>query len=459
MRPIHAAGLAGVALPLAVLASRPIAAPIASPPPASSAAWLTRLPDGETKRRFVLDCTGCHVLDERIAMVGDRPRSEAEWEASIRKMLGFAGATTGFPVISSAREPKATAAWLARHLAAGPDRAVDSARGAAQNGVVTEYPLPVAEDLAHDVAVDSSGGVLITGMFTDRIYRLNPADGSLTETPIPVERANPRAIEVDADGRWWIVLGMPHRLASYDPAKAAATGAVEGPARAWRTYDVGMYPHSLAIAADGGVWFNGHFTRAPELFGRVDPASGAVALDTLPPHPTLAADPAGPIPYEVRVGPDGRVWGSELQGNRLLALTPATGKVETFDLPLTHAGPRRFDVDRQGVLWIPAYAANALLRFEPTSRRFDTFPLPIRDAVPYVVRVDPGNGAVWIGTAAADAVLRFDPRTRRFTTYALPSRGALVRHLAVDPRSHDLWIAYGASPGIPARVARLIIRP
>jgi streptogramin lyase len=51
----------------------------------------------------------------------------------------------------------------------------------------------------------------------------------------------------------------------------------------------------------------------------------------------------------------------------------------------------------------------------------------------------------------------FDPETERFSVYPLPSRGALVRHIAVDPRNGDVWAAYGASPGIPAEIAR--IRP
>jgi hypothetical protein len=37
-------------------------------------------------------------------------------------------------------------------------------------------------------------------------------------------------------------------------------------------------------------------------------------------------------------------------------------------------------------------------------------------------------------------------------------RGALVRNLAVDPRSGAVWLAYGASTGIPGRVARAMVR-
>ena len=81
------------------------------------------------------------------------------------------------------------------------------------------------------------------------------------------------------------------------------------------------------------------------------------------------------------------------------------------------------------------------------------YPLPRADAVPYVVRMD--GASLWIGTNASDEVYRFDPATGRFEVYPLPSRGAVIRHMVPDPRNADLWLAYGASPGIPARIARL----
>jgi streptogramin lyase len=285
--------------------------------------------------------------------------------------------------------------------------------------------------------------VLITGMFTHRLYRLDPKAGSFSEVAIPVEKANPRAIDIDSLGRAWVVLGMPNKL------------AVLGRDSSWRSFDVGMYPHSLAIGRRGEVWFNGHFTREPELIGSVDAESGKVETKVVPAHPTLGQAPGGPIPYEIRVGPDGRVWGSELIGNRIFAYTPETGRFEVYPLPTPHSGPRRFDLDSKGNLWIPAYSANLLVRFDPSTRQFTEIPLPISDAAPYVVRASPRDGALWIGTGAADVLLRYDPAIRRFETYPLQSRGALVRHLAIDPRTGAVWAAYGASPGIPARIARV----
>ncbi len=446
MRRLRSAAALGCAATLLAGSANPADPPSRSPadPPRSSA-WLSLLPEGEAKRKFILDCTGCHQFDATIARPGGTPRTEAQWVEAVTRMLGYAGASTSFPVIAADRDADATAAWLAKNLPAG--EVADPAPRASRRADVREYMMPVPQDLPHDIVVEPNGDVVITGMFTHRLYRLKPETGALSEIEIRgVPSSNPRAIDRDAEGRTWVVLGQPKRL-------AMMVGDT-----AWRSWDVGMYSHSLAVAADGKVWFNGHFTRQPELIGYVDAARDTVVTYDVPPHPTMAKGPGGPIPYEIRAAPDGRIWLGELQGNRLVSFEPKTGKFRTFTMPTSHSGPRRFDVDAKGVLWIPAYSANLLARLDPQTGKFDEIPLPVKDAVPYVVRVDPRDGGIWIGTAAADVLLRYDPRSKRFDTIPLPSRGALVRHMAVDPKSGAVWLAYGASPGIPARVARVLVK-
>ena len=289
-------------------------------------------------------------------------------------------------------------------------------------------------------------------MFTHRMWVLDTARGTFDVVEIPVQNANPRAHDIDAAGDWWVVLGARHTVARYSVRS-----------KSWRTWHGGFYPHSLALGRDGNVWINGHFTHSPELIARIDTAaidsSRAVERIELPSHPTMGKGPGGPIPYEIRVAPDGRIWMSELQGNRLVAYDPRRKTSDVFEMPEPWSGPRRFDIDRRGILWIPAYATNELVRLDPGTRRFTRFPLPIADAVPYVVKVDDTTGRIWIGTSAADVIFSYNSTANRFTTYPLPSRGALVRHLAIDPRTRDLWIAYGASPGrIPAKIARLRVQ-
>lgn len=371
-------------------------APAPQQPPqnqqASSSAVLAQLPDGVEKRHFIIDCTNCHQVDVTYAYPSGTPRSHAQWATVTSRMLGFAGAATPFPIMWAGRHSDSTGAFLARYLTSPPAASpAPDARTAAivASPNVLEYLMPSAQDLPHDIAIDSSGAVVVTGMFSHTMHVLDTVSGSFAPLPIPLPNANPRAVEIAANGDWWVLLGGPNKVARFEVATAR-----------WSSFDIGMYGHSIALDRSGKTWFNRHFTRDPELIGFVD-AAGATRTITVPRHPTMAGVQGGPIPYELRIAPDRRVWMSELQGNRIVSFDPANGAFKTYDLPTPVSASRRFDIDEQGVIWIPAYAANALVRFDPRSERFSEYAFPVKDAVPYVA------------------------------------------------------LAYGASPGIPARIARL----
>jgi virginiamycin B lyase len=408
-------------------------------PELSASELLALLPEGPTKRQFIIDCTGCHTFHSGIAYPNGKKRTEQQWREAISRMLSFAGPQSRFPVISAHADPDSTARWLAANL---PEQ-IPAAKARTASPEVKEFMFPEPNDLPHDIAVLKDGRVVITGMFTNQMYILDPNSGAFETVAIPVPRANPRAVELDKEGRWWVVLGGPQSIAVYDPVT-----------QTWDTHEVGMYPHSVALDSSGGAWYNGHFTVNPELIGRVD-INGKTERFTVPPHPTLGSAPAGPIPYELRAGHDGSIWGSELQGNRIFRFDPHTKTFKAWTMTTSHAGPRRFDVDPRGNVWIPQYGAGNLAMIDPASGKITEITLPLANTAPYVARVDDARSRLWIGTAAGDVAFMYDLRTKRFSTFHLPVTGALVRHMSIDPRTGDVWLAYGASPGIPARVARL----
>lgn len=426
-------------------AHRPIARGVAgadtgsSTPPAtaSSNRWLGRLPDGALKRRFILGCTGCHVLDAGVVLPDGRPRSVASWTERIGSMHARFGPRTGFPIIADPIPADTLAPWLVVHLGDG----APPPEGAPPDPRVDEFLLPAPQDLPHDLALAPGGRVVVTGMFTERMYTLDPATGAWSTDTIPVRAANPRAVHADPDGSLWVVLGAARQLARRD-----AQGR-------WTATPVGMYAHSVARDATG-VWVNGHFTGHPSQLAHVA-EDGTVTRHALP-----SATPPGtsPIPYELRVAPDGRVWMSELQGNRVVAFDPRTGQHHPFTMPMSHGGPRRLDISADGRVWIPLYAGGTIVELDPRAGTMRQHALPDADALPYVVRIDDARGVAWVGTGASDAVYRLAMATGRVERIPLPTRGALVRHLEVDRASGDLWVAYGASPGrAAARIAR--VRP
>jgi streptogramin lyase len=432
---------------LALLTFLASSSAIAQRPNVSSRDVLARLPEGPEKRQFIIDCTNCHQFESIHAYDSTgAPRSRQDWETIVARMLSFSGATTAFPIMSKDRTPQATAAFLARLYTSPTKTAPVSSNLRVGTSQITEFMMPMPQDLGHDIAIDSAGTVVVTGMFSHTMYTVDTATKRFTPLAIPVDRSNPRAIEIGANGEWHVVLGNPNKLARYRPST-----------KAWTITDVGMYAHSVALDAQGRAWFNGHFTRSPEVIGYVN-ANGTVKTFNAPKHPTMSEGPGGPIPYELRAGPDGRVWMSELQGNRVLAFDPSKESWDTFVMPVPISAPRRLDVAKNGLVWIPAYASNALYKLDAATRRFTRYDMPETDAIPYIARVNERTGQIWIGTSGADAVYSFDPTTGRFTAYRLPERGAVIRHLTFDPRNNDVWLAYGASPGIAARIARLRVK-
>lgn len=406
----------------------------------ASSAYLSLLPDGEEKRRFILDCTGCHQFDAGVAFPGGKPRGEADWHTRVAQMVSMFGAQSGFPIIARTRAPVPTSKWLAEALATVPDEkrlALPPLAGSAAQFAVRSYDLPETGDLPHDLMLDRKGRVIITGMFTRQMYVLDPASGRFETVPIAVEGGNPRALHVDADDTWWVLLGAPKRVARRD-----------GETGAWTSTDIGVYGHSIARDSSG-VWFNGHFTGHPAVLGHVD-LLGRVRRWEVPSEQGAEA----PIPYELRRAVDGRIWMSELHGNRMVVLDPATGATRAYTMPVSASGPRRFDIADDGSLWIPLYAAGSLVRLDPVSGAMETIPLPTRDALPYVVRVDDVRGVVWVGTGASERLSRLTMKTRQWDEVPLGA-GALIRHLDVDRGDGTVWAAFGASPGVAAKIVRV----
>lgn len=409
-----------------------------------SARYLALLPEGEEKRRFILDCTGCHQFNRVRGVAGPLLRSQDDWTAKVQYMISFSGGHSNFPIMSPSRDAAETAAWLTTHLGEPGDElpTFDRSPPAAPEEavIVTEYTVPNASELPHDLMPDANGHLVITGMMTAQMYTLDPETGVFETHAQGFGGA--RALTLDEAGRWWVLLGTPRQIASYDPLTQAT-----------EFFNIGMYPHSIARDMEGKIWFNGHFTKEPELIGVLDPATGEV--ETFPLPNGAMPDDGSTIPYGMRIGPDGIIWATQLVGNRLIRFDPATEAFTLYDMPTPTSGPRRLDIAPDGTVWIPEYAAGKLARFDPATEQFTEYDLPIQDALPYIVRVDPRTGVVWIATAGADAVLRFFPETERFVVHPLPTRSALIRHMELDPAREAAWVAYGNSPAVAPKIARI----
>jgi len=71
--------------------------------------------------------------------------------------------------------------------------------------------------------------------------------------------------------------------------------------------------------------------------------------------PTKAA-----VPYGLCVGPDGNLWFTERQGNKIARLSPKSGSIVEYQVPTAQAGPVGITVGPDGDIWFTESTSNKL---------------------------------------------------------------------------------------------------
>ena len=209
------------------------------------------------------------------------------------------------------------------------------------------------------------------------------------------------------------------------PARAAEATFYQLPRNA--------YPHDVAPAADGGVWYSGQMRG---VLGRFDPKSGA--NEEIPLGPNAA-------PHGVIVGPDGAPWITEGGQNAIARVDPATRKVELFPLPreFANANLNTAAFDRDGKLWFTGQAG-VHGRLDPSNGKLDAWRSPRPGS--YGITATPA-GDVWFASLAGDYIGRIDRATGNVTVIDPPRKGSGPRRIWSDSKGL-LWVSFWTAGGI-----------
>ena len=214
----------------------------------------------------------------------------------------------------------------------------------------------------------------------------------------------PHSLQVAPDGALWITLALGNQLARFDPVTRAfeilelatrllsahaalryaraASGTRSRPRTTWAC-SIPRTGEQRELRLPARTWARrSRCALMPLLLwlGRQVDLRGA------------AADGDGftmPVPYGIDIAPDGGVWFSQLNENRIGRVDPESSRVEMIDTPF--AAPRRLRFDSKGRLWIPGFSASLLARFDPASGSSASWELPIEprgSETPYALNVD-----------------------------------------------------------------------
>ena len=158
-------------------------------------------------------------------------------------------------------------------------------------------------------------------------------------------------------------------------------------------------------------------------------ATGAITEFALP-HPASG-------PTTIALAPDGTLWFTESDGNRIGRMNPdGTGLVE-FDVPTEESAPRIIALGADGNLWFSEHLASRIARITPQGEIAE-FRIPTPDSQPRAIALG-ADGNIWFGMFAAGKIGRVTP-AGVITEFEIPTPFSGPRALAAGPDG-NIWFS------------------
>lgn len=409
---------------------------------------MMQWPDEKDAQNFRMQCTYCH----QIGTTGWRsPEEPVDWEVMVTRMDGFAGL---YEHTKKVLVDKLVTTYTGDAMLKWPAFVPPPApEGDVLHGNITEWSMGKEDDaMIHDLELDGKGNVFIVDMVNDALIKVDTRTNARKVYSIPggkdfnstdVPRRGPHSVEMAPNGDMWMTLALSGEMAKFDPKTEAWTlmKSNENNRR-------GGYPHTLRVGKDGVVWYT---DAALNAVFRLDPNNGnAIKRYSLPkpeaggPRATVRGEGGAIVPYGIDIAPDGKVWYTKLNGQRLGVIDPATDEIKEWDPPVR--GPRRFMVAPDGIVWVPGFASGDFASFNPKTEEWKVYPLPYNGLIlPYALHVSPKDGSVWICGTGADSMLRFDPKTEKTVEYPMPTRVTYTREVEFDDDG-NVWVCNSNYP-------------
>jgi virginiamycin B lyase len=174
---------------------------------------------------------------------------------------------------------------------------------------------------------------------------------------------------------------------------------------------------------DGIVWFT---VQNANRVGRLDPTSGDIKLITSPTEKSR--------PYGLMINSKGVPYFVEFGAPKIASIDPQTMAIKEYPLPNAATRPRRLALSDDDTIWYTDFPRGMPGRLDLKTGNVREWESPSGPkSEPYGIVFT--KGAVWYNESAAkpNTIVRFDPTTEKFQSWAIPGGGDIVRNMDVTP--------------------------
>ena len=295
--------------------------------------------------------------------------------------------------------------------------------GQATRVIITQYDMPTASTVSHDMDIDSKGNIWYTDESRQMIGKFEPATARFTEYEMPPvnegDVPGTRDIQIDLNDNAWFPMRVPGSstiLTKFNP-ETEELSTVE---------DAGG--QFLALGPDGKIWTG---------FTRVDPET--MQVDARFNYQDFVPSGAAPYAGNSRVDSQGNAWMATNRGpGGVFGVNAETGEVSWF--PVEGLSARRGRIDSEDRLWYAEYLNDKLFMFDTRTHEVQRWDVP-EYSTPYAASAPDKNGYVYAPSNMSERFMRLDPRTGEIIEYQMPTEFD-TKKIAYDPTTDRvvLWM-------------------
>lgn len=292
--------------------------------------------------------------------------------------------------------------------------------------IVTEYDMPTAGTVAHDMDIDSKGTVWYTDESAQILGKFETKTGKFTEIKMPAipkgQMEGTRDVIVDKNDKVWFPVRTPGNhavMARFDPL-TEKLDLVEG-----------VGGQFVALGGDGFVWAGNT---------RIDPVTlKVVGKFSYQGSPVLP--PGGPHGgYHTLVDSKGNPWVATYRGpGGVIGIDIKTNEVTWINAPGLKA--RRGKIDhRTDLFWFGEYLSDKIGVADLRAKTVKEWPVR-KYSTPYAASVPDAKGRVYVPSNGAERMFRLDPKTGEVVEYQMPAEFD-SKKLAIDPTTKNptVWM-------------------